>query len=115
MNGPIAKAVGALVGALLLSGAARAQVGNDNATGTAGEADAMVTTAGSYQIYTGNAVRSITDLVLAGGVGSYPLAFSRTLNTRYSAGGSSEFGYGGFWSHPYQWSIEDEVMSNTRS
>jgi RHS repeat-associated protein len=97
-------AVAALIGTLLLSGIARAQVGNDNATGPAGEFDAMVTTAGSYNPYTGNATRSITDLVVAGGVGSYPLAFTRTLNTRY-----------GFWSHPYQWSIEDEVMSNTRS
>ena len=105
-------AIGVLAGAFIFSRTAPAQVGNDNATGPAGEFDAMVTTAGSYDPYTGNATRSITDLVMAGGVGSYPLAFTRTLNSRYSAGVGPEFGRAIFWSHSYQWSIEDEATSD---
>lgn len=61
----------------------RGQVGNDNPTGPAGFFNGNVTTGCSYDPWTGNATRSITDLVVAGSVGSYPLAFARTANSRY--------------------------------
>ncbi|HEV3244447.1 MAG TPA: hypothetical protein VGZ31_08550, partial [Chthoniobacterales bacterium] len=50
-----------------------AQVGNDNPTGNAGELDGqgVVTTGCHYDAYTGNAKRSVTDIVVAGGVGAY--------------------------------------------
>jgi hypothetical protein len=62
----------------------RGQVGNDNPTGASGGFNGNVTTACSYDPYTGNAKRSVTDLVVTGGVGGYPLAFTRTANSRNS-------------------------------
>jgi RHS repeat-associated protein len=84
-----------------------AQVGDDNPTGTSGRFNGNVTTGCSYDPYTGNATRSVTDLVVAGAVGAYPLAFTRTMNTRYTPGaGTLEFGQAGTWRHNYQWSID---------
>jgi hypothetical protein len=46
-----------------------AQAGNDNPTGVAGMFNGNVTTAGSYDPYTGNTTRGpITDLAVAGGL-----------------------------------------------
>jgi hypothetical protein len=97
--------------AILLSGlvsvSARAQLGNDNPTGISGVFNGNVTTAGSYDPYTGNATRSVTDITVAGAVGAYPLAFTRTMNTRYTPGaGTWEMGTAGSWRHNYQWSID---------
>jgi RHS repeat-associated protein len=84
-----------------------AQVGEDNPTGTSGRFNGNVTTGCSYDPYTGNATRTVTDLVVAGAVGAYPLAFTRTMNTRYTPGaGTLEFGQAGTWRHNYQWSID---------
>ena len=93
--------------ALLSPTSGRAQMGNDNPTGVSGFYNGNVQTGGSYDPYTGNATRSVTDLVVAGGVGKYPLAFTRTMNTRYTPGaGTLEFGQSGTWRHNYQWSID---------
>src|SRR5207253_781527 len=89
--------------ALLLPNPLRAQVGNDNPTGPAGNFNGTVTTGGSYDPYTGNATRTITDIVLAGAVGDYGLSFSRTSNSRSLV---SQFGAGGGWQHPFTWSID---------
>ena len=44
--------------------------------------------------------------MVAGSVGNYPLAFTRTMNSRYTIGaGALEFGQAGTWRHNYQWSI----------
>jgi RHS repeat-associated protein len=88
----------------------RGQAGNDNPTGVAGMFNGNVTTAGSYDPYTGNARRTVTDLVVPGGVGAYPLALVRTANTRYTPGLPTEFGEPGGWRHSYQWSIDDQFM-----
>src|SRR5438874_638750 len=91
-----------------------AQVGNDNPTGSAGEFEGsgIVTTGCHYNTYTGNARRAVTDLVVAGGVGAYPLEFTRTSNSRYTVGlddagngQTADFGRGGNWLHSYQWTI----------
>src|SRR5437867_7637979 len=65
-----------------------AQAGNDNPTGSSGEFEGsgIVTTGCHYNSYTGNARRAVTDIVVAGGVGAYPLEFTRTSNSRYGAG-----------------------------
>lgn len=81
-----------------------AQVGNNNPTGPSGFFNGEVTTAGEYDPFTGNAVRSSTDLVVAGSVGSYPLAFTRRANSRYAQ--SSGLGEGGGWQHSYAWSVD---------
>jgi RHS repeat-associated protein len=86
--------------------ALRAQVGNDNPTGPAGIFNGNVTTAGSYDPYTGNAKRSITDLVVAGSVGSYPLAFTRTANSRNELSLNYQFGEPGLWHHSYEWTMD---------
>src|SRR5438876_274617 len=74
-----------LLGALLLPLTCpelRAQVGNDNASGASGIFNDNITTVCSYDPYTGNAIRSIPDIVVAGAVGDYPLALIRTANSR---------------------------------
>jgi hypothetical protein len=89
-----------------------AEVGNDNPTGVTGEHNGSITTAGSYDPYTGNAKRFIDDLSVTGSVGAYPLKWTRVLNTR---GVASAFGHGGGWSHSYAWGlwIRDPSQDNT--
>lgn len=99
---------------LLLPVCVYAQIGNDNPTGPSGLFNGNVTSGGSYDPYTGNATRSVTDLVVAGGVGAYPLAFTRTMNSRYTPGaGTLEFGQAGTWRHSYQWSIDPISFQNS--
>ena len=69
-------------------------VGNDNPGGPTGEFNGSITTAGSYDPYTGNAKRFIDDLTVTGSVGAYPLKWTRILNTR---GGAGFFGESGGW------------------
>ena len=90
----------------------RAQVGNNNPTGPGGSFNGNVTTGCSYDVFTGNAKRSITDLVVPGGVGAYPLAFGRTSNSREL---SYEFGSPGGWRHSYNWQLGDSDTSHNFS
>jgi RHS repeat-associated protein len=90
-----------------------ADVGSDNPTGIAGQFDDTITTGCAYSAYTANATRSITDLVVSGSVGSYPLALTRTLNTRYKAGLTYEFGGAANWLHSFSWSIDTATVSGT--
>src|SRR6266700_2663460 len=89
-------------------------VGGDNPTGTSGQYNGNATTGGSYDPYTGNATRSITDLTVTGAVGSYPLAFTRTMNSRYTAGAGNvpAFGSAGTWTHSYQWTIDPVTVAS---
>jgi RHS repeat-associated protein len=87
------------------------QVGNDNPTGFAGQFNGNITTGCSYDPYTGNATRAVTDIVVAGTVGEYPLAFSRVSNSRGE--GSGAFGAGGSWTHSYEWRLIAPEMSRT--
>ena len=79
----------------------------DNPTGSAGSFNGNVTTGGCYDPYTGNAKRVITDLVVPGSCGAYPLTLTRTFNSNLEPTGldSSYFGDGLNWRHSYQWSI----------
>src|SRR5712671_2752460 len=90
-----------------------AQVGNDNPTGPAGIFNGNVTTAGSYDPYTGNAKRSVTDIVVAGSVGSYPLAFTRTANSRFQS--EDQYQFGGAWRHNFNWSLSSYPALGTDS
>lgn len=56
--------------------------GEDNPTGVSGIYNGNVTTGGSYDAHTGNAIRAVTDLVVPGCVGAYPLKWTRYFNTR---------------------------------
>lgn len=85
------------------------EVGNDNPTGVTGEYNGSITTAGSYDPYTGNAKRFIDDLVVTGSVGAYPLKWTRALNSR---GVSGPFGDGGGWKHSYQWGLNIQPDPN---
>jgi len=92
----------------------RGQMGNDNPTGVSGFYNGNVNTACSYDPYTGNATRSITDISVAGAVGAYPLAFTRTTNSRYTPGaGTLEFGAAGSWRHSYQWTIDPITIQDS--
>src|SRR5712692_4623726 len=95
-----------------------AQAGNDNPTGNAGEFEGsgIVTTGCHYNSYTASASRAVTDLIVAGGVGAYPLEFSRTSNSRYSVGLddagnglTADFGSAGNWLHSYQCAIDSKT------
>ena len=87
----------------------RAETGDDNPTGPAGIFNGNITTGCSYDPYTRNAMRSITDIVVTGAVGTRPLAFTRVANSR--GGFSGLFGGSGFWQHSYSWVIADEPAS----
>jgi RHS repeat-associated protein len=87
-------------------GHAFSQVASTNPTGISGQFNGNITTGCSYDPFTGNATRSITDLTVAGGVGAYPLSFTRTMNSRYTAGVPTPFGPAGNWNHSFGWSID---------
>jgi RHS repeat-associated protein len=98
-----------------------AQVGADSPAGVAGGYNGQISTGCSYDAYTGNATRAITDIVVAGGVGTYPLALTRFANSRYAAGQddngnglNTDFGQGASWLHSYQWSIDSVVKQDTK-
>jgi RHS repeat-associated protein len=82
----------------------QAQVGNDNPTGPSGIFNGNITTGCSYDPYTGNAIRKITDITVAGAVGSYGLSFSRISNSRGAF--DYRFGMPGAWRHSYRWEID---------
>ena len=102
----------AIVGAALRS--ADGQVGQINPTGVAGMFNGNITTGCSYDPFTGNAMRTVTDLVVAGGVGSYPLAFTRIANSRQLISGQYQFGAPGAWLHSYSWSVGQSAASQSQ-
>jgi RHS repeat-associated protein len=78
-----------------------AEQGDDNPTGVSGVHNGNITTGGSYDPYTGNAVRQIDDIVVPGAVGAYPLKWTRYFNShcsyhRGSSGGQWHFSYIGY-------------------
>ena len=91
-----------------------AQVANQNPAGHAGIFNGQVNTGCSYDPYTGNATRSITDIAVAGGVGEYPLALVRTANSR-SPSTTEVFGVAGGWNHSYNWILEESEHSQTQN
>lgn len=99
----------------LLPAGLRAQIGNNNPTGPAGAFNGNITTGCSYDPFTGNAMRSVTDLVVTGAVGKYPLAFTRTANSRYLQAGQFGFGQAGGWRHSYAWEMDDSDPSHNPS
>ena len=82
------------------------QVGNNNPGGVSGIFNGQINTGCGYDPYTGNATRSITDIIVAGAVGEYPLALVRTANSR-TPSTSEAIGYGGGWNHNYYWTMDD--------
>ena len=93
----------ALLLCFLVSQPSFGQAGNDNPTGVTGEYNGSITTGGSYDPYTGNGKRFVTDLTVTGSVGAYPLKWTRILNTRQ--GSTAGFGQGGAWTHNYRWGL----------
>src|SRR5437899_613627 len=92
-----------------------ADVGSNNPTGTTGQYNGNLEV--GVDPFTMNATRSVTDIVVAGGVGSYPLAFTRTMNSRYTVGVGNlpTFGAAGSWTHSYQWTIDAVTVKATGS
>jgi YD repeat-containing protein len=111
-HGSVSRLVGLIscFSALALISQLPAQVGNDNPSGLSGTFNGNVTTGCSYDPYTGNATRSITDISVSGAVGQYPLALVRTYNSR-NASYTSPFGQGG-WNHSYNWLLEGSPTSS---
>lgn len=73
----------------------RGQAAGNNPTGPAGMFNGNSYTGCSYDPYTANATRTVTDITLAGGGGAYPLQWSRTMNSRAVSDTSNGFGAGG--------------------
>src|SRR5712692_9010661 len=72
--------------------------GDDNPTGVAGIFNGQITTAGSYDPCTGNAMRSVDDIVVPGSIGAYPLKWTRYFNSHVTyqdnqIGGAWRFSY----------------------
>ena len=99
---------------LALASPLHAQVGNQNPSGVSGIFNGQVNTGCSYDPYTGNAMRSITDIAVAGAVGQYPLALVRTANSR-SPSTTEVFGFAGGWNHNYNWILEDSPNGNAQN
>lgn len=104
-----APAVGVLL-LLVFAGPLGAQ-GENNPTGVTGVFNGTVTTGGSYDPYTGNAVRTINDLTVPGAVSEIPLAFSRMFASR--GAWTTSFGSGGPWRHSYEWTMTDNNIVGT--
>jgi RHS repeat-associated protein len=83
-------------------------VGSNNPTGVSGIFNGNITTGCSYDPYTGNATRSITDIAVSAAAGQYPLALVRTYNSRSGVGS----GFGIQWTHNYSWAIESSAPQN---
>lgn len=84
----------ALLICFVLPPRSQGQVGSNNPTGVTGEYNGSITTAGSYDPFTGNGKRIVDDLTVTGSLGAYPLKWTRILNTRYAG-----------WSNGYNWSL----------
>ena len=85
---------------------------DDNPTGPAGIFNGNITTGCSYDPFTGNAMRVVTDIVASGAVGDHPLAFTRIANTRNSPRNAG-FAFAGQWRHNYSWKLTDEPIIYT--
>ena len=88
---------------ITLPGAVAFGIGEDNPTGEAGQFSGLIATGGTYDAFTGNVKRSITDLTVPGALGQTPLAFTRHFNSRGELLGP--FGDVGAWTHSYQWEL----------
>jgi hypothetical protein len=91
-----------------------AQVGNQNPGGASGIFNGQVHTGCSYDPYTSNATRSVTDISVAGAAGEYSLALVRTANSRASST-TEVFGWAGGWNHNYNWILEDSPTGNAQN
>jgi RHS repeat-associated protein len=82
--------------------------GASNPTGPSGIFNGNVTTAGSYDPSTGNAMRVVDDIVVPGCVGAYPLKWTRYYNSRqtqyYNSYGKSKVpASSGAWTFAYDY------------
>jgi RHS repeat-associated protein len=103
--------------ALLLACSPRelhAQAANDNPSGPAGIFNGNIESACNYDPYTANAVRALTDIVVAGAAGTEPLALIRTSNSRGLVGANvGGFGAGAGWQHNYDWKMQSSNISSS--
>jgi RHS repeat-associated protein len=96
---------------LIVCSPLRAQVGSDNPNGVAGGFGSPVTTGGMIWPYTGSVTRAVTDISIAGAVGTIPLALTRIYDSRGTSDG--RFGLAGNWRHSYAWGIPDSYESTS--
>src|SRR6266487_116788 len=99
---------------LSLVSSLHAQIGNYNPSGVSGIFNGQIETGCSYDPWTGNATRSLTDIFVAGAVGEYPLALVRTANSR-TPSTTEVFGQWGGWNHNYNWTMDDSPVTNTQN
>src|SRR3984893_7835621 len=80
--------------------------GEDNPTGVAGVYNGNVTSGGSYDPLTGNALRVVDDIVVPGCVGAYPLRWTRYNNSRHE----NHAGFDG-WSFSYDYVVYNSKIT----
>jgi RHS repeat-associated protein len=84
---------------------------NEDPTGTGGALKAQIQTGGTYDAYSGNATRVVTDLSVPDAPGEYGLDFTRYWNSNHNdyddanAEWPLDFGASG-WSHSWHWRAE---------
>ena len=86
-------------------------------TGPGGSYNGKITTGGSYDPYTLNASRTVTDVVVNGSVTKIPLTFTRSLGSRFDTSifGESKVAFlGSVWAINLEWQLE-EVANTTGS
>jgi RHS repeat-associated protein len=81
-------------------------VGYEGPVGVTGIFNGNITTACSYDPLSHNAKRTVTDIVVPGSVGKYPLKMTRYYNSRLQNGAE---GLGIGWTHEYSWILTEGV------
>lgn len=108
-------------------GIASVNEGADNPAGAAGDFNGNVHTGCNYDPFTANARREVTDITVAGAVGSYPLTFGRVATSATpflgqpppngslppTLGQLTDFGPAGNWLHSYQWTMDDNSTAGS--
>jgi hypothetical protein len=81
-------------------------VGNNNPVGVSGIFNGSSTTGCSIEMLSFNARREVTDIVVPGCVGAYPLKLTRYHNSRGGHQFACGMSYG--WSHSYSWFLDPD-------
>jgi RHS repeat-associated protein len=104
-----------VITAVLAISKLQAQVGGNNPTGVTGSFNGSINTAGSFDPFTANASRVITDISVDGAVGTIPLALTRVYNSRLVLAQLAPYGLAGGWQHSYCWFMpgtDDSLVSS---
>jgi len=85
---------------------------DENPESNTGALKAQVTTGGSYDVHSGNATRSVSDLHVPDALGMYGLDFTRYWNSLHNEDANMvaawPMDFGGGWSHSWRWAAASD-------